>query len=219
MAVVVDGRLRRSGRRVVRHDRPGGPAGRIPGATDTELGQFPFGLPGLQVRRYTPRPKRGDVAQLVRVPACHAGGCGFKSRRPRHFPLVAAVEVASRPREAASLRAERHSAAEANAKLDAKTNGRRRSRPARWGRAPCLATTACPERPRLVSRDGGRPNSLAVGRRLHARCFATHARTGITGSASVSSPRVADRECLDLVDALAILTTQAQRLIASRRLR
>ena len=36
------------------------------------------------------------VAQLVRAPACHAGGRGFKSRHSRHF-LIIILSIAARP--------------------------------------------------------------------------------------------------------------------------
>ena len=34
----------------------------------------------------------GVVVQLVRTPACHAGGREFESRRPRHLTALSAVQ-------------------------------------------------------------------------------------------------------------------------------
>ena len=35
----------------------------------------------------------GGVAQLVRVPDCRSGGCGFEPRRPRLLPFVGNMET------------------------------------------------------------------------------------------------------------------------------
>ena len=44
----------------------------------------------------TPLPKTGAVAQLVRVPDCRSGGCGFESRLRRSFETGKAVKILHR---------------------------------------------------------------------------------------------------------------------------
>ncbi len=44
--------------------------------------------PTLLLSQWVPLNVRGVVAQLVRVPDCRSGGCGFEPRRPRFQGLA-----------------------------------------------------------------------------------------------------------------------------------
>ena len=62
----------------------------------THLGEIKVRPGGDWIARSSEK-KCAVVAQLVRVPACHAGGRGFEPRQPRHFLLIHPEDIRTAP--------------------------------------------------------------------------------------------------------------------------